>query len=64
MANITGWTGKLLRVNLSTGDIKIEDSMKYNKDLIGGAGLGYKVIFELYDGDIKISQIEKKFIVK
>lgn len=25
---------------------------------------GYKVIFELYDGDIKISQIEKKFIVK
>ncbi|WFA09989.1 aldehyde ferredoxin oxidoreductase [Tissierella sp. Yu-01] len=46
MANITGWTGKLLRVNLSTGDIKIEDSMKYNKDLIGGAGLGYKVIFD------------------
>lgn len=25
---------------------------------------GYKVVFELYDGDIKISQIEKKFIVK
>lgn len=25
---------------------------------------GYKVVFELYDNDIKISQIEKKFIVK
>lgn len=46
MANITGWTGKLLRINLTNGNITTEDSMKYNKDLIGGAGLGYKVIFD------------------
>lgn len=46
MAKVTGWTGKLLRVNLTNGSITTEDSMKYNKDLIGGAGLGYKVIFD------------------
>jgi len=46
MANVTGWTGKLLRVNLTNGNISVEDSMEYNKDLVGGAGLGYKVIFD------------------
>ncbi len=45
MANITGWTGKMLRVNLTTGAITVEDTLKY-KDLIGGAGIGYKVIFD------------------
>lgn len=45
MAKITGWTGKLLRVNLTSGIIKIEDTMKY-KELVGGAGIGYKVIFD------------------
>lgn len=45
MANITGWTGSLLRVNLTTGNIKTEDTMKY-KDLVGGAGFGYKIIFD------------------
>jgi len=46
MAKITGWTGKMLRINLTTGSIATEDTMKYNKDLIGGAGIGYKVIFD------------------
>ena len=45
MANITGWTGKMLRVNLSTGSISTQDSMKY-KDFVGGAGFGYKIIFD------------------
>ncbi len=45
MAKITGWTGKILRVNLTTGAISTVDTMKY-KDLIGGAGIGYKVIFD------------------
>ncbi|NYB75131.1 aldehyde ferredoxin oxidoreductase [Sedimentibacter hydroxybenzoicus DSM 7310] len=45
MAKVTGWIGNLLRVNLTTGNITVEDSMKY-KDLVGGAGLGYKVIFD------------------
>lgn len=40
-----GWTGKLLRVNLSTGSITTEDSSKYN-DYIGGAGLGDRIIYD------------------
>ena len=45
MSKITGWTGKMLRVNLTTRSIVTEDTMKY-KDFIGGAGIGYKVIFD------------------
>jgi len=32
MAKITGWTGNLLRVNLTTGNIKT-DSMKFLREL-------------------------------
>ncbi len=45
MAKITGWAGKMLRVNLTTGAISTVDTMKY-KDFIGGAGIGYKIIFD------------------
>ena len=45
MSKVTGWTGKILRVNLTTGNISTEDTMKY-KDFIGGAGIGYKVMFD------------------
>ncbi len=40
-----GFTGKLLRVNLTTGDITTEDSSKYN-DYIGGAGVGTRIMYE------------------
>ncbi len=45
MADSKGWAGKILRVNLSTGKISTEDTMKY-KDYIGGMGIGYKVLFD------------------
>lgn len=45
MADMKGWAGKILRVNLSTGTISTVDTMKY-KDFIGGMGIGYKVIFD------------------
>ena len=41
MAN--GWTGNILRVNLTTGNITIEDSSKF-KSFVGGMGFGYKII--------------------
>ena len=40
-----GWAGKILRVDLSTGAITSEDTMKY-KDYLGGTGLGYKVLWD------------------
>jgi aldehyde:ferredoxin oxidoreductase len=40
-----GWTGKVLRVDLSTGVITKESMEKY-KPYIGGTGLGYKVLWD------------------
>lgn len=40
-----GWTGKLLRANLTTGKITEEDSSKYFK-YIGGTGFGDRIMFE------------------
>ncbi len=45
MSDIYGWAGKILRVNLTSGAITKEDTIKY-KDFIGGMGIGYKVIFD------------------
>ncbi len=45
MAKLGGYTGKILRVDLSTGKITSDDTMKY-KDYLGGTGLGYKVLWD------------------
>jgi len=45
MANMTGWTGKILKVNLSTGAISTIDTAKYT-DFIGGEGMALKIIFD------------------
>ena len=40
-----GWTGKVLRVDLTTGIITKEDTAKY-KPYLGGTGLAYKVLWD------------------
>ena len=40
-----GWTGKVLRVDLTTGAITTVDTINY-KDYLGGTGLGYKVLWD------------------
>jgi aldehyde:ferredoxin oxidoreductase len=45
MSQIFGWTGKILRVDLSTGKTSIDDTMKY-KDFIGGEDIGYKILWD------------------
>ncbi len=40
-----GYTGKILRVDLTTGKIWTDDTMKY-KDYIGGEGIGYKILWD------------------
>jgi aldehyde:ferredoxin oxidoreductase len=46
MPEYGGWTGKTLRVNLSTGAITIEDTIAKFKDYLGGTGIGYKVLWD------------------
>ena len=40
-----GWTGKMARVNLTTGDVTVESSEPY-QFLIGGMGLGNKIMYD------------------
>ena len=42
---MNGWTGKLLRVNLSTGTTAVESSEKYFK-YIGGKGMANRIMYE------------------
>ena len=40
-----GWTGKILRVNLSTGSVSVQSTEPY-KHYIGGMGLGNKIMYD------------------
>ncbi len=42
---MNGWTGTILRVDLSNGKVTKEETAKY-LDYTGGIGIGYKVIFD------------------
>lgn len=44
MAESFGWMGKILRVNLTTGEISSSDDTEWQKDYIGGMGFGYKLL--------------------
>ncbi|HEX9014508.1 MAG TPA: aldehyde ferredoxin oxidoreductase [Chloroflexota bacterium] len=46
MASYGGWTGKTLRVNLSTGQITTEDTVEKYMDYLGGTGVAYKVLWD------------------
>ncbi|MFC1957321.1 aldehyde ferredoxin oxidoreductase N-terminal domain-containing protein [Chloroflexota bacterium] len=46
MAEYGGWTGKVLRVDLTTGKISSEDTIAKYKDVLGGQGLAWKVLWD------------------
>ncbi|OGR39578.1 MAG: aldehyde ferredoxin oxidoreductase [Desulfovibrionales bacterium GWA2_65_9] len=41
-----GFAGKVLRVDLSTGKVSTEDTVEKYGDVLGGTGLGYRVLWE------------------
>lgn len=41
-----GWAGKVLHVDLSTGNTWTEDTVGKYKDYLGGTGIGYKVMWD------------------
>jgi len=58
-----GWTGKLIRVNLSTQTIKLEDlNMDDAKKYIGGRGLGSKILYDEIDPKIDALSEDNKLI--
>jgi aldehyde:ferredoxin oxidoreductase len=46
MSEVYGWTGKILRVDLSSGEISTVDTMKYVPDFIGGLGIASRIAWE------------------
>lgn len=56
-----GWTGKILRIDLSTGAITTEDTSIY-KDYLGGTGLGYKVLWDEVPAGTKASDPANRVI--
>ena len=63
MAAYGGWTGKTLRVNLSTGEILVEDTLVQYKDFLGGTGVGYKVLWDEVPARTKAFDKENKVIL-
>lgn len=46
MAKLYGWTGKILRVNLTNGKISDVDTSAYVPQFIGGAGICTKIVWD------------------
>ncbi len=62
MARYGGWTGKTLRVNLTTGKISSEDTIAKYKEFLGGTGIGYKVLFDEVPVGTKAFDPENKIV--
>ncbi|MCP4219010.1 MAG: hypothetical protein GY765_30530 [bacterium] len=50
---VYGWTGKMLRVDLSTGIIEVKDSLKYVTKFIGGKGLNHRLAWDELSSGVK-----------
>ncbi|MEY3638886.1 MAG: hypothetical protein RIR68_2019, partial [Pseudomonadota bacterium] len=57
------WAGKILRINLTTGDIKTEPlNMQWARDYVGSRGLGTKYFIDEVDPKVDPLAIENKLI--
>ena len=59
---MNGWTGKLLRVNLTTGQSAVESSEKYF-DYIGGKGMANRIIYEEVPNGTEPTAPESKIVM-
>lgn len=62
MSGYGGWAGKVLRVDLSTGAIRTEETIERYKDYLGGTGIGYKVMWDEVPAGIKPYDPENRII--
>lgn len=53
MAELRGWTGKILRINLTNGKVEKVETAQYVPEYIGGLGIGLKVIWDEVAPDVK-----------
>lgn len=57
-----GWSGKILRVDLSTGRIWTEKTMDKYRDYLGATGIGYKVMWDEVPAGVKAFDPENRII--
>ena len=43
MSELVGWAGRILRVDIGTGEITTEETAKYVPDYIGGKGIATRI---------------------
>jgi len=63
MKNIHGWTGKILRVDLSEHTITQDDTEKYVERFIGGKGIGEKIYWDESSPGVDAFHPENLFIL-
>ena len=63
MPTYGGWTGKTLRVNLTTGVVSADDTIAKYKDYVGGEGLGLKVLWNEVPAHTPAFAPENKLII-
>ncbi|NLC32404.1 MAG: aldehyde ferredoxin oxidoreductase, partial [Clostridiales bacterium] len=59
---MNGWSGQLLRVNLSTGQSSVESSEKYF-DYIGGKGMATRIIYDEVPNGTEPTAVESKIVM-
>lgn len=63
MEKLFGWTGKMLRVNLSDGSISDIPINKYVPRFIGGRGIASRIYWEVMNNNIKAFDSDSHFFV-
>ncbi|MDO5530580.1 aldehyde ferredoxin oxidoreductase N-terminal domain-containing protein [Sutterella sp.] len=58
-----GYTGKGARINLTTGKITVEPTLPRFQEVLGGTGIGYKVLFEEVPPGTSFDSPENKVII-
>lgn len=58
-----GWTDKLVRVNLSSGTISIEDDSHLQDDYIGGMGFANKILYDEVPAGVDWKDEEAKIVL-
>ena len=59
---ISGWVGKILRVNLTTGATEVVETARYTHQYIGGRGMASRIYWEEVPPDCRAFDPENKLI--
>lgn len=59
---ISGWTGTILRIDLTKREIIREETADYTRDYLGGRGINHAILFREVSPDVKAFDSENRLI--